>query len=276
VTRIAACQLAPSIADLPANAELSAGAARAAIADGADVVVLPELVTSGYVFADAEEARSVAVRADHGVFAAWAAACTARQGAVVVGGFCEAGDDGLLYNSAALVDASGVRAVYRKAHLWDTEKRVFTPGSAAPPVVETGHGRIGVVVCYDLEFPEWTRTVALNGADLLVVPTNWPLEERPAGERPGEQQVAMSTARLNHLAIACADRTGSERGVEWTEGSCVVSADGWIVDAVGAGAGTAWADLDLEASRDKHLAGAAHLWDDRRPELYERVTAPRA
>ena len=108
MTRIAACQLAPSIADLPANAELSAGAARAAIADGADVVVLPELVTSGYVFADAEEARSVAVRADHGVFAAWAAACTARQGAVVVGGFCEAGDDGLLYNSAALVDASGL------------------------------------------------------------------------------------------------------------------------------------------------------------------------
>ncbi|MBC3760821.1 nitrilase-related carbon-nitrogen hydrolase [Quadrisphaera oryzae] len=275
-TRVAACQLAPTVGDLPANAEVSATAVRTAISAGADVVVLPELVTSGYVFSSPEEARGVAVTPEHGVFAAWAAACTARDGAVVVGGFCELGDDGLLYNSAAVVDASGVRAVYRKAHLWDREKLVFTPGSSAPPVVDTAHGRIAVMVCYDLEFPEWTRTAALPtaerpGADLIAVPTNWPLVPRPAGERVPEVVIAMAAARVNHVAIACADRSGTERGVDWNEGTSIVSADGWVVSEVGAGTGVAWADLDLAASRDKRLTEHAHLLDDRRPELYGAV-----
>ncbi|TXR55499.1 nitrilase-related carbon-nitrogen hydrolase [Quadrisphaera setariae] len=271
-TRVAACQLAPAIADLPANAEVSAAAARAAISEGADVVVLPELVTSGYVFTSREEARTVAVTPEHGVFAAWAAACTAREGAVVVGGFCELGDDDLLYNSAAVVDASGVRAVYRKAHLWDREKLVFTPGSAAPPVVDTAHGRIAVMVCYDLEFPEWTRTAALAGADLIAVPTNWPLVPRPDGERVPEVVIAMAAARVNHVAIACADRSGTERGVDWNEGTSVVSSDGWVVSEVGTGTGVAWADLDLTASRDKRLTEHAHLMNDRRPDLYRAVS----
>lgn len=273
-TRVVACQLAPVMGDLAANAELSSAAVRAAVDDGADVVVLPELVTSGYVFTSPEEARSLAVQPDHGVFSAWAAACAARGGGaspVVIGGFCELGDDGQLYNSAAVVDASGVRAVYRKAHLWDREKLVFTPGSAAPPVVETAHGRIAVMVCYDLEFPEWTRTAALAGADLIAVPTNWPLVPRPDGERAPEVVIAMAAARVNHVAIACADRTGTERGVDWNEGTSIVSADGWVVSAVGAGTGVAQADLDLTASRDKRLTEHAHLMHDRRTELYGAV-----
>jgi len=81
MTRVVACQLAPVIGDLAANAELSSAAVRSAVDDGADVVVLPELVTSGYVFASPEEARTLAIRPDHGVFGAWAAACAARGGA---------------------------------------------------------------------------------------------------------------------------------------------------------------------------------------------------
>jgi predicted amidohydrolase len=275
VTRVAACQVAPVLGDLAGNAERSAAVAARAVADGADVVVLPELVTSGYVFAGPDEARGVAVRPDHAVFAAWARACAQRPGAVVVGGFAELGDDGGRYNSAAVVDAGGVRAVYRKVHLWDREKLVFTPGSAVPPVVETAHGRIGVVVCYDLEFPEWVRTVALAGADLLAVPTNWPLGPRPQGERVPEVVIGMAAARVNRLPIACADRTGTERGVAWSEGTTVLDAEGWVVSAVGAGEGTAWADVDLSASRAKHLTELAHLFDDRRPELYGAVTEPR-
>ena len=72
----------------------------------------------------------------------------------MVGGFCELGEDGRLYNSAAVVDATGVLGVYRKIHLWDREKLFFGPGHAAAPVVATRVGRIGVAVCYDLFFPE--------------------------------------------------------------------------------------------------------------------------
>lgn len=280
MTRVTCRQLAPRVGDLAGNCERSVAAAREAVADGADVVVLPELVTSGYVFESPQEATSLGITPGHEVFAGWAeAAASARDGAgVVVGGFAESGDDGLLHNSAAVVDAGGVRVVYRKAHLWDREKLFFSPGAAPPPVVDTAHGRLGVLVCYDLEFPEWTRTLSLAGADLIAVPTNWPLVERPDGERPPEVVIGMATARVNHVAIAICDRTGTERGQEWTAGTTIIDADGWVRAATaeaGDAEGAITVDLDLARSRDKVLTDLAHLWHDRRPELYGRVTAPR-
>ncbi|MEJ5945666.1 nitrilase-related carbon-nitrogen hydrolase [Pseudokineococcus basanitobsidens] len=272
-TRVAAVQLAPTLLDLPGNAVRSQAAIAAALADGADLVVLPELATSGYVLADDREARSVAVPASSPVLLGWAQACRARPGAVVVGGFCELGDDGRLHNSAAVVDATGVRAVYRKVHLWDAERHLFAPGDGAPPVVETAHGRVAPLICYDLGFPEWPRTAALAGADLLAVPTNWCRGYRPPGERPIGQVAAMGAARANHVVVVCADRTGTERGVEWTEGTAVVGADGWVVSAEVTGEGVAWADVDVRGSRDRRLGRSGHLWGDRRPDLYGRLVA---
>ncbi len=186
---------------------------------------------------------------------------------MLVVGFAEDAGE-VLHNSAAVVTGNGVQAVYRKVHLWDREKEVFRPGDARPPVVETAHGRIGVMVCFDLEFPEWTRIVALAGADLLAAPTNWPLGPRPNDERVAEVQIAIATARMNHMAIAFADRTGTERGVDWSEGTGIVGADGWLRDSVGPGTGVAWADLDLPASRDKGQSELVDLFGDRRPDLY--------
>jgi predicted amidohydrolase len=264
MTRVAAVQLAPVVGDLDGNI------ARAqAVLDGvdADVVVLPELTTSGYVFADADEARAHAIRPDHPVFAGWTATADRIDG-VVIGGFAELGDDGNVYNSAAVVTADGVVGVYRKVHLWDREKEVFTPGSDRPLVVDTPHGRIGVMVCFDLEFPEWTRIAALDGTELLAVPTNWPLVDRPMGERPPEVQIAIAAARVNRVAIACADRSGHERGVDWNEGTSIVDPDGRVVAEVGAGTGTIVADIDLAATRDKSAASLVDLLGDRRPDLY--------
>lgn len=274
MTRVACVQLAPVLGDLAGNVERATAAIAAAVADGADVVVLPELCTSGYVFATVDEARAVAVTPAHALFGRWAAAA---GGAVVVAGFAEDADDGSgrLFNAAVVLDASGVRAVYRKAHLWDAEPLFFTPGDAEPPVVETAHGRIAVVVCYDLEFPEWVRVPVLAGADLIAVPTNWPAFPTPAGERSGEVTNAMAAARLNRVAIACADRSGTERGQEWTRGTAIVDADGWVLAATGEEGGAAVADVDLAASRTKALTERADALGDRRPELYGAVVAPR-
>ena len=149
---------------------------------------------------------------------------------VIVGGFAENGADGHIYNSAALVDPSGLQAVYRKAHLWNLERAdLFTEGSAAPPVVDTAVGRIGLMICYDVEFPEWVRGVALRGAELLCAPVNWPLYPRPEGERPSEIFRVQAGASVNRMAIACADRTGVERGEDWLGGSVIVDADGYPV-----------------------------------------------
>ncbi|MDG4668802.1 nitrilase-related carbon-nitrogen hydrolase [Mycobacterium sp. 236(2023)] len=265
MTRIACCQLDPVLGDLDANAELIAGAIRDAVAAGADVVVLPELATSGYMFSGSDEARAAAVSPADPRFAQWAAAVGDSLAAF---GFCELGDDGVIYNSAAVVDSGGVVAVYRKTHLWDREKLIFTPGCERPPVLDTRHGKIAVMVCYDLEFGELTRQVVIGGAELIVAPVNWPLFPRPEGERPGEVITAMSTARLNRVAVAACDRAGMERGQAWTAGSAIVDQDGWVVASVGPGVGMAVADVDLALSRNKKISEHVDLLADRRLDLY--------
>ncbi len=265
MTRIACCQLDPVLGDLDANTELVGTAIAQAVAAGADIVVLPELSTSGYMFADTDEARAVALPPSDARFAKWA---DAVGDSLAVFGFCELGDDGLLYNSAAAVDSGGVSAVYRKTHLWDREKLIFTPGYELPPVLATRHGAIAVMVCYDLEFGELTRYVAVGGAELIVAPVNWPLFPRPQGEHPGEVITAMSTARTNRVAVAACDRAGVERGQEWTGGTAIVDQDGWVVASVGSGVGMAVADVDLTLSHDKRLTEHVDLLADRRLDLY--------
>jgi len=256
------------IGDLAGNRARALAAIDAAAAAGARVVVLPELAASGYVFADAAEAHALAEPADGPTVTGWAERA-AVHGLVVAGGFAEEGGDGRLYNSAALVDASGVRAVYRKAHLWDREPLVFTPGDEPPPVRDTPHGRIGLMVCYDLEFPEWVRAAALERAELLCVPTNWPREPRPAGERPMEVQRAMVSASTNRMAIAVCDRSGTERGTDWTAGTAIAGPDGWLVAGPPADApALVIADVDLAAARDKAVGPRNDALADRRPELY--------
>ncbi len=177
-TVVACCQVAPRVGDLAYNRTLSERAIRSAANQGAQIVVLPELVQSGYVFNHRSEALSLAEPTEGPTLRLWEA--LARElNIVVVGGFCERLQGDELANSAALIDAQGLRAVYRKAHLWDAEREIFSAGNAAPPVVETVHGRIGMLICYDLEFPEWVRLPALAGADLLCAPVNWPDGPRP-------------------------------------------------------------------------------------------------
>ena len=199
---------------------------------------------------------------------ALAASEPAAGDSIVIGGFCERGDDTRLYNSALVVDSDGVVASYRKTHLWDREKLIFTPGDALPPVVKSKHGSIAVMVCYDLEFGELTRRVALDRAELIAAPVNWPLFPRPEGEHPGEVITAMSTARTNKVAIACCDRAGVERGQQWTEGTAIIDPDGWVVASAGPGRAMAVADVDLAATHDKTLTEFVDVFADRRVDLY--------
>ena len=271
-TRICAQQLEPRIGEPEHNRALSLAAIEEGAAAGAQVVVLPELVACGYMFGSREEAAAAAIAPGDPLIAQWCE-LAARHHLVLAAGFCERADgDGGPYNSAMLIDPTGVRAVYRKLHLWDREKLWFTPGADPPPVLDTPVGRVAVIICYDLEFPELTRSVALAGAELLLVPTNWPLMDRPAGERPGEATIAMATARLNRMAVACADRIGVERDQPWTGGTTIVDPDGWAV-AETREAGAVYADIDLSRARDKHFTELADAFADRRPELYGALGA---
>jgi predicted amidohydrolase len=269
---VACCQVAPILGDLAANRELTASAVTQAAGQGASVVVLPELASSGYVFESRAEARAAAEAPDGETVSLWAR-LAARHGIVLVGGFCEAaGDD--VYNSAALVDPGGLRCVYRKAHLWDAERLWFTPGGGAPLVVATEFGRIAVMICYDLEFPEWVRLPALDGAQLLCAPVNWPAAPRPAGERPAEVVRVQADAGVNRMFVAACDRTGQERGVDWIAGSVIVDPDGYPLAAAPTAAGpiTIAAECRLADALTKTVSRYSNIHTDRRPGLYRRIT----
>ncbi|HWG25264.1 nitrilase-related carbon-nitrogen hydrolase [Actinospica sp.] len=265
MTRIVCRQLAPTLADLPGNHRQILRVIAEETSSGADILILPELITSGYVFKSADEVDACAITPADPLAAEWAAAIEGES--IVVLGYAERGDDGRFYNGAMLLNANGVLATYRKAHLWDEEKLFFTAGSEPPPVVATRFGWIAVMVCYDFEFPEFPRRVALEGADLIAVPTNWPLVYRPDGERPPEWHLAQAAARVNRVVIACCDRTGTERGQEWTEGTAIFDQFGWPASAAGDGHRAAY-EVDLTATRDKSFNPNNDLFGDRRPELY--------
>ena len=266
---MAACQVSLRVGEDARNRATALEAIFSAAAAGASVIILPELTPSGYVFESPAEARAAAEPAGGPAVAEWAAAAASR-GVVIVGGFAELGEDGLLYNSAALVDPGGLRAVYRKAHLWDAESDFFAPGTAPPPVVDTAFGRIAMMICYDVEFPEWVRRPALAGADLLAVPTNWPAEPVPPGERPNVVLNVQAAAFANRMFVAAACRVGTERGVSWVGGSLVAGPDGYpLAGPAGAeGPELVIADCDLARARDKATGPRNDALADRRPALY--------
>lgn len=269
---MAACQVTPVLGDPAANRDIVTTTVADAAARGARLVVLPELVSSGYMFTDRAEATRTAEPVDGPTIRQWCSLARTHQ-LVIVGGFCELGGNDTVYNSAAVVDRTGVRAVYHKAHLWDRERLIFTPGDTPPPVVDTEIGRISTMICYDLEFPEWVRLPALAGAQLLAAPVNWPAYPRREDQRPLEVVRAQADASVNRMAVVACDRAGTERDVDWVGGTAVIDPDGWVL-AGGTSTvepHTVTAEVDLALALDKRIGGLSDIHKDRRPELYERV-----
>ena len=267
---VASAQLAPVFGDAAESLARIDLAIRTAAGRGAHIVVMPELANCGYMFADVDELRATAQTLD-GPYLRYLAEVALEFGIVIVSGFAERTANGELYNSAVIVDNGGRLASYRKAHLWNAEKTCgFVAGSAHPPVVDTEFGRLGLVICYDLEFPEWVRRVAMDGAELLCAPVNWPLYPRPEGERPGEIIRVQADAAVNRMYVAVADRVGSERGQDWLGGTTIIDPDGYPVTPIRLGeTHIALATIDLSLARDKRISPRNDVHADRRPELYD-------
>lgn len=268
---VAACQI-PARIGTGDPAEL-VSAVREAAARGARLVVLPELAVCGYVFTDAAEARAAAEPLD-GPTVALLAELSAELDCVLVAGLAELAPDGAVFNTAVLVEAGHLRASYRKAHLWGREVELFRAGDEPPPVVDTAVGRVAVMICYDLEFPEWVRIAAQAGAEVVAVPANWPWLPRPPGERPLEVLKAQAAAGAYRVHVVVADRCGPERGVDWIGGSTVCASTGFLLAGPATAAGDTagrtvlTAELDPARARDKSLGAHNDALADRRPALY--------
>ncbi|MBW0104419.1 nitrilase-related carbon-nitrogen hydrolase, partial [Pseudonocardia sp. KRD291] len=223
---VAACRFAARI-DAP-DREIMVRAVRAAAVRGAALVVVPELAVCGYAFGDAAEARASAEPLD-GPTVSVLRELSAELGVVLVAGLAELGADGRVYNTAVLLEAGVLRASYRKVHLWGREPELFAAGSAPPPVLDTAVGRVAVLICYDLEFPEWVRAAAQAGAEIIAAPVNWPRRPGPAGpatEPPLEVLKARVAAGTYRVHVVVADRCGTERGTSWFGAALVCTPDG--------------------------------------------------
>ena len=269
---VACIQLEPVIGDAIASLTRIDQGIREAAQRGANLVVLPELANCGYMFTGSDELRAAAQPLD-GSYIRHLSELARELGIVISSGFAELAASGEVYNAAVIVDRTGVLTTYRKAHLWNTEKvSGFSAGDGHPPVVDTEYGRLGLKICYDLEFPEWVRRVALAGADLLCVPVNWPLGPRPEGERPCEIIRVQADAAVNRMYIAVADRVGIERGQEWLGGTVIVDADGFPVSTIELGKEfISMVTVDLGLARDKSISPLNDVHGDRRLALYDTL-----
>lgn len=269
---VASVQMEPHIGRKDDNVARSIAFIERAAAEGAALVVLPELVNSGYVFASRAEAFALAETVPDGPSThAWMDAAR-RHRIYIVAGIAERDGD-RLYNSAVVVGPDGWLGVYRKLHLWGDEHLFFEAGDKGLPLFHTQWGRLGVAICYDGWFPEVYRLLAMQGADVVAMPTNWvPMPGQPADRHAMAISLAMASAHSNALTIVCANRIGTERGQAFIGQSAIIGAQGWPL------AGPApedaeqllFARVNLKESRQaRHLNPFNHVLRDRRDDLYD-------
>ena len=263
-----------ALANVPQNLERIGRYIAEAAAGGAKLVIFPECAATGYCFDSADEAREYAQPIPGPITQAVQAHCKTHS-CFVVFGMLEADGD-RIYNAAVLVGPQGVIGSYRKVHLPYLGIDMFTAYGDRPFAVhEAGDLRIGMLICYDASFPEATRCLALAGADIVVLPTNWP---------PGSECVAQSTIRTraneNGIYFAAVNRVGTERGFPFIGMSSICAPNGDVLAApTGVNEEIFYADIEPEKARRKRVIRVPdkHEIDrlgDRRPELYAPLLAP--
>lgn len=249
----------PQAGPLDADAAMAEAIAAVAASEDVDLLVLPELATTRYDLR--RHLADIAPQPDDPPMTQLREAA-ARARTVVVLGLAERDDDSspALHNSALVIEADGsIAGLVRKVHLFGGETRVFAPGSALAPV-PTSIGSLGVMVCFDIEFPEVGRSLALSGADLLVVIS--------ANMHPySDYHVTYAKARAmeNNLPLAVANWVGEGPRFTFIGRSCIVSASGEIVSDAGNTVGQATATLAI--GRDTADADLDYL-ALRRPDAY--------
>jgi predicted amidohydrolase len=269
--RMAAVQMEPAIGAVDANTRAVTAALSACADLGARLVVFPECTLTGYCFSTAEEAGEAAIERESRWIRDIAGAAAARDVYAVVG-YMERTATGLA-NAVSILGKGGVRGHYRKTHLPHLGGDRFVEPGMNPFTVHTVLGlRIGLLVCYDASFPEASRLLALQGADLLLLPTNWPQEAlAKAAWLPNTR------AYENVVYFASVNRVGAERGFAFHGLSRICDPTGeTLVEGPRDRPAVLLADLDPERARNKKIERREGYWVDRiaqrRPDLY-RLTA---
>jgi predicted amidohydrolase len=268
VFRVAGVQSEPAIGEKAKNLETILGRLHEAADGGASLVIFPECALTGYGFESRAEASELAETADGPASRLVSDAC-AKRGMYAVYGFLESDGD-RLFNACLLTGPKGPIATYRKVHLpYLGVDRFVDPGDRPFAVHDTGGLRIGMIICYDGSFPEPSRVLTLLGADLLVLPTNWPTHSECAAEH-----MIATRAMENVVFMIAVNRVGEERGFRYIGHSSIAAPSGQILAAAGGDREeTFYADIDPTRSREKRQVRVPGRHEinriaDRRPQFY--------
>ena len=233
----------------------------------ADILVLPELFNTGYVFRSREEAVSLAEQVPEGKTTRALCDMARDKGVFIAGGLAEK-DGGRIFNGAVLVSPDGYVGRYRKIHLFFEEKLWFDPGDEDFRVYDIGICTVGIMVCFDWFFPESMRILALKGADLICHPANLVL--------PFCQESMKTRCLENHVFAVTANRIGTEtrgeRSLLFTGMSQITGPDGMILCRAGDDSEEVQTvEIDPVEARDKSINDYNNLFSDRRPDFYGRL-----
>ncbi|MDU9390962.1 carbon-nitrogen hydrolase family protein [Pseudomonas sp. zfem002] len=260
--RIALYQGSPQPLDVPGNLERLQHQAQLAAARGAELLVCPEMFLSGYNIGSEAVARLA--EAEDGPSAMRVVEIAQANRLAIVYGYPEQADDGRVYNSVQLIDGHGRSlANYRKTHLFGgLDRAMFSPGGNHFPVVELNGWKVGMLICYDIEFPENARRLARDGAELILVPT--------ANMEPYDficQVTVRSRAHENQCYLVYANYCGAEGEIRYCGQSSIVGPDGSLLAMAGRDDAMLSADLDLQRVHEGR-ASTPYL-QDLRAELHD-------
>lgn len=231
----------------------------------ADLIVLPELFSTGYRFKNMDEARRYAELVPGGVTTNFLCRLAKSLNTFIIAGLVEIEND-RVYNSSVVTGPKGFIGRYRKIHLFDTEKACFHAGTDAPPVFDLNGAKVGVMICFDWRFPETARSLALKGAEIIAHPSNLVLPHCP--------QAMITRCLENRIYVVTADRVGDENRVanetlHFIGQSQVVDPDGNVlIRASETDEEVQIVDIDLNKARAKFLNAKNDIFKDRRPDLY--------
>ncbi len=261
--RVALVQFAPRLKEMDYNLDRMQELGERT---NADLIVYPELCTTGYVFTNSDELYQVSESPTDSLCIVEMKEFAQERNCSLVFGFAERDAD-KVYNSSALINPDGSVHIYRKIHLFNREKLIFSPGDGKFSVYEAKNGvRIGMMICFDWQFPEAMRTLALKGAQIICHPANLVL--------PWCQRAMTIRSLENRVFSITANRIGKELngkfGETFTGMSQILNTKGEILGQLNEQEEN-WLtiDIDPEIANDKTVTELNNAFADRRPEFYE-------
>jgi predicted amidohydrolase len=265
---VAVAQIGAELANVAANARRVEEYLIEASTAGVSLVVFPECSLTGYMFESRAEVEAVALSLSHPVVKRLERRCSELNITAIIGTL-ERADDGV-YNAAIVFGPTGIIGIHRKRHLpfLGADRFVDEPSGTETAIFDTPAGRVGVAICYEIRFPEITRTLALAGAEIVALPTCFARASNMLAE-----DFTRVRAAENFVWFLAANRNDTEGWVEFMGRSSITDPLGKVVADAGESAALLTVTIDLARARDKTLTfrpgeHSVAPWADRRPETY--------